>query len=726
MFTVARFDPSKQDANDKKEKLAFLNNRLKRKRTEDADPSQTVVQASVEPAKTEVPIGIKPPDSDSPSKKPHREKKKKHNHKNNEESEAAANEDSGHDIPKNARIIEKFRKVQDRAAQLQSDVPEQLNQSSINVVGPIADLVPVPQPNKSVIKRQTVASNAGLPHYLQHPNLIETTLSLPFHKLNLSKKIRDNLGKCEFENAFAVQAALMPILLADHLAEDRQDILVSAPTGSGKTLTYALPILQVLHSRRITRLRALIIVPTRELVQQVQSTFESLSAKLGLRIEILSTTRSFSTEQDLLVNDYEPYAPSNVDILICTPGRLVDHIKSTPRFTLRDLRFLVIDEGDRLLNQSFQGWSAEIDEALKPLHDAVNSSTTDLFTTKSNERCQKLIFSATMSTDPSLLAQLNLINPALYLIQDRGVNANGEKEDLEGEDVVSKFTTPSTLLEYFVHAPDEVSKPLVLLHVIRRMNVSSALVFANSNESAQKLTSLINLCDVGRCEAFTSTLTPALRRRHLADFSTISSSSNKICFLICSDLMARGIDTNVACVINYDSSISTRQYVHRVGRTARAGHEGRAISIVEKHEGKYWWRQIGGRKIRRSHEIQRVTLFKKVQRKEKQSQDGEEIQTDRKERVIDSEHDGVDKEEEEEESTAIAKGSPGSDSNSDPDSDSDSAASDSFNTRQTSDSQPPGSIARETQIHLIDVDHDELKAVYESALAKLQDPAQHE
>ncbi|CCG80626.1 ATP-dependent RNA helicase dbp6 [Taphrina deformans PYCC 5710] len=606
MFAVDRFDPQEQAKTEKQNKLASFNQRLKRKRghVDVVEDTQTV-QNRPSPAKSVYDQDIAESstqnnDDGSTERKPHREKKQKSRPVSAETADDQSQSKVSH-------ILDKFHKYQDKSNKLSTTVSSTEPADVAELV--ISDLAPVPQAIRVTTRKQPLAAGAGLPKYLQSPTVVSVRDTAPFSNFPLCKKIQENLAKCEFEHAFAVQAAMLPILLGRHLPEDRKDFLVSAPTGSGKTLTYVIPILQTLQSRRITRLRAIVIVPTRELVQQVQSTFESLSSRLGLKIESLSATRSFATEQRLLVNDYEPYAPSNVDILICTPGRLVDHIKSTPRFTLRDLRFLVIDEGDRLLNQSFQGWSLEIDEALKPLAES-ETQTFDIFTTKSEERCQKLIFSATLSTDPSLLAQLNLVDPALYLVQN---DAEAEIDD------VTRFTTPATLEEFFVHSPDSVPKPLVLLTTLQRMQVKNALVFTNSNEAAVKLSSLMNRLNLGRCESFTSTLTPSLRRRHLADFSsTTTPVAANISFLVCSDLMARGIDTTVSAVINYDSSISVRQYIHRVGRTARAGHTGRAISLVEESESKYWWNQIG-KKISRARPIQRVTLFPKQKKSDVQA-----------------------------------------------------------------------------------------------------------
>jgi superfamily II DNA/RNA helicase len=170
----------------------------------------------------------------------------------------------------------------------------------------------------------------------------------------------------------------------------------------------------------------------------------------------------------------------------------------------------------------------------------------------------------------------------------------------------ARFAVPSTLAEYFVHAPDNVPKPLVLLHVIKRINISKAIIFTNSNESATRLSKLLG--SIISCAAFTSVQSSAARQIMLKRFK-----DGTIQFLIASDLISRGLDTATPVIINYASSVPARQYIHRVGRTARAGNEGLAVSIVEASEAKYWWNQIGsaGKISRGDREVQRVTLFKK-------------------------------------------------------------------------------------------------------------------
>lgn len=191
-----------------------------------------------------------------------------------------------------------------------------------------------------------------------------------------------------------MQTALIPHLASLPLTPlpttTLNDYLVSAPTGSGKTLSYGVPIIHVLSSRIVTRLRALIILPTRDLVMQVRETMDELARGTGLKIATATGQHSFSHEQAVLVgaqlnhhhhqkdvtsmttpdDNVESSArsggTSKVDILIATPGRLLDHLRETPGFTLQHLRFLVIDEADRLLTQSFQDWLNQVLHHLKP------------------------------------------------------------------------------------------------------------------------------------------------------------------------------------------------------------------------------------------------------------------------------------------------------------------------------------------------------------------------
>ena len=182
----------------------------------------------------------------------------------------------------------------------------------------------------------------------------------------LSSSLHPALKAMGVRRLFPVQAAAVRTLLTEgSMLCHPGDVCVAAPTGSGKTLTYVLPIVQVLSTRTVVRLRALVILPTRELVTQVVSVLSAVAAGTGLIIKSATGQQSFAQEQRALVGETSREqaggeiaqgGASLVDILVCTPGRLVDHLASTPGFTLQHLRYLVIDEADRLLGQSYQHW----------------------------------------------------------------------------------------------------------------------------------------------------------------------------------------------------------------------------------------------------------------------------------------------------------------------------------------------------------------------------------
>ncbi|KAF5392243.1 hypothetical protein D9757_001476 [Collybiopsis confluens] len=283
---------------------------------------------------------------------------------------------------------------------------------------------------------------------------------------------------------FAVQTSLLPFLLPHnplHRAlyqpyHPPQDVCVSAPTGSGKTLAYVVPIVEILSSRIVTRLRALIVLPTRDLVLQVRETFEAIGKGRGLKIGTATGQHSFSHEQAQLVGDRSSSllgGSSKIDILICTPGRLIDHLKETPNFSLQHLRFLVVDEADRLLAQTFQDWLSQVlaatrppkqlpNHTLKDLLSSLSLSSTDnppqnislstspdtlspsflhllpypsipsFITEHKQSSCQKLLFSATLTSDPGKIAALELRNPKYFIVQ------GGSSADTEGGEAKEK------------------------------------------------------------------------------------------------------------------------------------------------------------------------------------------------------------------------------------------------------------------------------------------------
>lgn len=457
-------------------------------------------------------------------------------------------------------------------------------------------------------------------------------------KKNLTPRMLKRLADLGITELFAVQTKLVPFLLPEDEEERAlyqpynppRDVCASAPTGSGKTLAYVIPIVEILAKRVVTRLRALIIVPTRDLVQQVRETFEACSKGTKLQIASATGQQSFAHEQiQLTGNTTERLdgGSSRVDILICTPGRLIDHITGTPNFTLQHLRFLVIDEADRLLGQSFQDWLRQVLRAIQPqtadrtsISETIGNETgpTIYFPTPdavapawltsgfpriktdidepTHSSCQKLLFSATLTRDPAKIAQLDLRNPKYYIVRTRAIEDQEDGMDIDPDVTIhdETFDTPATLREW-MYACESSQKPLLLFHLIHKSNIANALVFTKSAESTSRLMRLLHYFEAARvanvssqgsqrkplkAEAFSSDLTPSQRRAVLDSFK-----SQQVDLLICSDLVSRGMDiSHVSHVINYDVPVDIRKYVHRVGRTARAGREGDAWSLVEEQE----------------------------------------------------------------------------------------------------------------------------------------------
>ncbi|KAJ1960147.1 ATP-dependent RNA helicase dbp6, partial [Dispira parvispora] len=213
----------------------------------------------------------------------------------------------------------------------------------------------------------------GIPQWLVQPETIPSTTVVPVDSdtIPLSLKTRDKCRKAGITEFFAVQAAVIPRLL--HMARNvttrhkLPDLCVSAPTGSGKTLAYVLPLVEKLQTRVVARLRAVVVVPTRDLAAQVKATFDQYTSDSALQVGLATGQHTFAQEQKMLCDTDGPLlvgGASLVDILVCTPGRLVDHLANTRNFTLQHLEFLVIDEADRLLHQNYSDWLPRVLEAV--------------------------------------------------------------------------------------------------------------------------------------------------------------------------------------------------------------------------------------------------------------------------------------------------------------------------------------------------------------------------
>lgn len=450
-------------------------------------------------------------------------------------------------------------------------------------------LVPLPQPALPRDRKlSSVSTHTKNLDWLTKPQYASPLDKKAFTDFKLSSFMIKNLEKMGFTEAFSVQISVLNMMLpeieAQKLKPDRVgDILVNASTGSGKTLAYLIPIIESLYRRVVPRVRAIILVPTKPLINQVKSTLLQLSSGTNLQIAALKNDVSINDEKDLLTK-------SVPDIIVSTPGRLVEHLLNDS-INLSSLQYLIIDEADRLLNQSFQNWS-------NVLLDKIDSQINIAEVWKLS--VQKLVFSATLTTDAGKLSSLKFYNSRLIIVNDSKQLVN------------EIFTVPVTLSEFKIHlgVAKNSLKPLILTKFLISTNkLSNVLIFTKSNESSirltELLTSLFQKLSINLKIAFINSTNnrTSIRSKILKQFS-----NQEVNILITTDLIARGIDVaSITDVINYDLPNSSREYVHRVGRTARANQVGYAYSFCFGKGENSWFNKLA-HEVSRSKEVENVDL----------------------------------------------------------------------------------------------------------------------
>ncbi|KAF8544784.1 P-loop containing nucleoside triphosphate hydrolase protein [Trichophaea hybrida] len=476
-----------------------------------------------------------------------------------------------------------------------------------------SDTTPTP-PKPAVEKAPTptkapklISLLSSLPPWLKEPTSVSPATRTPFPSISgLSPRLQSRLAALSLTKAFAVQTAVLPLLL-----ERGGDLCISAATGSGKTLAYVLPIIQSLSSRVVTRLRAIIVVPTRELVQQVNSTATSLASGTGLKIGTAIGSRSLAVEQGLLVANEDGEVSSKID-----------HVRTTPGFDLTWVKWLVIDEADRLLAQSFQEW---VDIVIVGLEEAATKHNLERIAgvdlgdlglrprRREGEIVRKVVLSATMTRDVGKLAGLRLRKPKLVVVEDPPLPEGENVEMGDGlDEELEQFSVPAGLREHVTPVENVEYKPLYLMYLLRLQEIKAgALVFVKSNEGAARLARLLET--VGEASStssspFTVGLVTGEMEKKRREKVLKRFSKGEVDLLVCSDLISRGLDLpNIRHIINYDIPASTRAYVHRVGRTARAGNEGDAWTLLGNNEARWFWRNIG-KAIRRAVAVRKVPV----------------------------------------------------------------------------------------------------------------------
>ncbi|XP_016977620.1 probable ATP-dependent RNA helicase Dbp73D [Drosophila rhopaloa] len=485
--------------------------------------------------------------------------------------------------------------------------------------------VELPQTSEETVEKQDVPSNEfqvlgddgsaakkrkvemQLPSWLAHPTIIEGGSLQPEEEIPASEAIDqlDYLDKStclalkqmKINRLFPVQRQVIPWVLEAHAKPSPfrpRDICVSAPTGSGKTLAFAIPIVQLLSQRVECKVRALVVLPVAELALQVYRVISSLCSKTELEVCLLSKQHKLEDEQDKLVELYKGKYYSKVDIVVTTPGRLVDHLHATKGFCLKNLKFLIIDEADRIMDAVFQNWLYHLDGHVKETTNQLLAGTQAPLCyaelqANFGKQPHKLLFSATLSQDPEKLQNLRLFQPRLFttvftmpVMKDvTEENADPETNSDLGQ-FVGKYTTPAELTEQFCVTELRL-KPLTLFALVEKYQWKRFLCFTNSTDQASRLThvmeTLFSETPIKVAE-LSGNLSALVRSNTLKNFA-----NGKLNGLICSDALARGIDVaDIDVVLSYEAPRHIKTHIHRVGRTARAGRKGTAVTLLTEQD----------------------------------------------------------------------------------------------------------------------------------------------
>jgi len=356
---------------------------------------------------------------------------------------------------------------------------------------------------------------------------------MSFKTLGLSPTILKTLEKQNFTEATAIQQQAIPELLA------RNDLLGIAQTGSGKTLSYVLPLLMKVKESRpyINRHpKALILVPTRELCKQVQEVIQLFADNLDRRIKSMAVYGGVSINPQMI-------NMQNVEILVATPGRLID-LAESKALQFSEVDTFVMDEADKLLNLGFE---KEVNQIL----DWMPSQK------------QSLLFSATLSSDVENVQKLFLKNPVVIKIE-------AEAENLD-------------LIKQVAYKVSEERKGPLLRYIIKNQKFEQVLVFASSGVKAEKIASKLVKNGI-TAKPIHGKLSQGARTTALKRFI-----SKDLPVLVATDLLSRGIDIeSLPCVINYELPRSPKDFIHRIGRTGRAGKNGLAISIITEKDMQHY------------------------------------------------------------------------------------------------------------------------------------------
>ena len=352
---------------------------------------------------------------------------------------------------------------------------------------------------------------------------------MPFSSLGLTPALLIALADQQFNEPTAIQQTVIPAIL------DKKDVLGIAKTGSGKTAGYVLPVLTNLQQSLGPKNRhanVLVLVPTRELAEQVKEVFKNFSKSLPEVVKTIAVYGGVSINTQMM-------ALHGINVLVATPGRLLELVTANS-VHLSSVETLILDEADKMLNLGFK---EEVDKIISLLP----------------AKRQNVLFSATMSRDIEHIHQLLLHEPVVVKIE-------------EGEDSLELITQTAYIVS-------ENKKGPFLRSLIKQHRMKQVLVFASSIHQVEAIVNKLQKNKID-AKAFHSKKSQGNRTDSLAHFKF-----GRIKVLVATDLMARGIDIDgLPYVINYELPRSPKDYVHRIGRTGRNGNTGEAISLVSHHE----------------------------------------------------------------------------------------------------------------------------------------------
>ena len=355
---------------------------------------------------------------------------------------------------------------------------------------------------------------------------------MSFSELGLSDPLLKAIKEQGYSKPTPIQEQAIPVILK------RKDILAGAQTGTGKTAGFTLPMLELLSRAKPTKvkhsIRALILTPTRELAAQVGESVELYGKHLPFKSTVIFG--------GVKINPQIMQLRKGIDIVVATPGRLLDHI-SQNTIDLRNVEFLILDEADRMLDMGFINDIKKI-LALLP------------------KQRQNLLFSATYSNEIKNLSERLLNSPTLI-------------------EVARRNTSSETVKQAIYHV-DKTRKRELLTHLINDGEWKQVLVFTRTKHGANRLTGQLDKDGI-TAVAIHGNKSQNARTKALADFK-----KGDVRVLVATDIAARGIDIDhLPHVVNYELPNVSEDYVHRIGRTGRAGNEGEAISLVCVDENEY-------------------------------------------------------------------------------------------------------------------------------------------